>query len=243
MRNSEARHHSPGVERPRGFLCATGLGGLGRSEPQLAGTACRPASHSSRLPTGGRSVGWAIRGACASRGERDTPLLQLPWFFVLLGVVHGQCAMPGRAARSAARRAGAFLVYTITTPPTEAVLLCVRFLPRIPATASERRVTESLMFCAGIRENGTGRAVCDNNSASPTTLGAADRLTGTMHATVPLLYSIPDAAKMLAVSRRTLEREIASGRFPRPLKIGRSSRVSHGDVASYLEKLRAEVRR
>ena len=40
-----------------------------------------------------------------------------------------------------------------------------------------------------------------------------------------------------------LEREIARGRFPRPLKIGKNSRVSLNDLASYIRMLESERRK
>lgn len=52
-----------------------------------------------------------------------------------------------------------------------------------------------------------------------------------------LLVSLDDAAKRLSVSRRTIEREIAAGRFPRPMKIGRTTRVSLSALLAYIEKL------
>jgi excisionase family DNA binding protein len=54
------------------------------------------------------------------------------------------------------------------------------------------------------------------------------------------LFTLPRAALKLSVSKRTLERLIASGAFPRPLKIGRASRVMRADVANYLDQLRRE---
>ena len=51
------------------------------------------------------------------------------------------------------------------------------------------------------------------------------------------LLTLKQAAELLAISKRTLERQVAVGNFPRPLKIGRSSRVSMQDVSSYLERL------
>lgn len=54
------------------------------------------------------------------------------------------------------------------------------------------------------------------------------------------LFTMPRAAEKLSISKRTLERLIASGTFPPPVKIGRSSRVLHADIATYLEKLRRE---
>jgi len=52
------------------------------------------------------------------------------------------------------------------------------------------------------------------------------------------LLTLPAAATTLAISKRTLERLIASGEFPRPVKIGRASRVLSSDLAHYLEQLR-----
>ncbi len=53
-----------------------------------------------------------------------------------------------------------------------------------------------------------------------------------------LLLTLNQAAQSLAISKRTLERLIAGGVFPVPLKIGRSSRVSREDISNYLEQLR-----
>lgn len=55
-----------------------------------------------------------------------------------------------------------------------------------------------------------------------------------------LLLTLNQAAQTMAISKRTLERLIAGGVFPMPLKIGRSSRVSRDDIASYLEQLRRQ---
>jgi excisionase family DNA binding protein len=49
-----------------------------------------------------------------------------------------------------------------------------------------------------------------------------------------------EVAARLRVCRRTIEREIASGRFPRPLKVGRCSRFTESDLAGYEQKLREE---
>jgi excisionase family DNA binding protein len=51
------------------------------------------------------------------------------------------------------------------------------------------------------------------------------------------LLTLEQAAQMLAISKRTLERLIAGGEFSPPLKIGRSSRVAAEDVESYLQRL------
>jgi excisionase family DNA binding protein len=56
----------------------------------------------------------------------------------------------------------------------------------------------------------------------------------------PLLLSLDDAAQRLSVSRRTLEREIVHGRFPQPVKIGRSTRVSFAALEAYIRKLTGE---
>ena len=53
-----------------------------------------------------------------------------------------------------------------------------------------------------------------------------------------VLITIKEAARRLSVCRRTIEREIAFGRFPRPLKVGRASRVDVNDLAKYLLRLR-----
>lgn len=57
------------------------------------------------------------------------------------------------------------------------------------------------------------------------------------HVPLPLLITLDDAAKCLHLSRRTIEREISAGRFPRPLKIGRSSRVSMAALQAYIDRL------
>lgn len=57
---------------------------------------------------------------------------------------------------------------------------------------------------------------------------------------LPVLFTAGEVAQRLAISRRTLEREIARGRVPPPLKIGRASRWPAADVRSYLERLARE---
>jgi excisionase family DNA binding protein len=51
------------------------------------------------------------------------------------------------------------------------------------------------------------------------------------------LFTLPRAAERLSISKRTLERLIASGAFPHPVKIGRSSRITRGDIAAYLGRI------
>lgn len=53
------------------------------------------------------------------------------------------------------------------------------------------------------------------------------------------LVSLDDAAKRLSISRRTIEREISAGRFPRPIKIGRATRITLVALQSYIDKLSA----
>ena len=55
-----------------------------------------------------------------------------------------------------------------------------------------------------------------------------------------LLITLNQAALALSISRRTLERLIAGGTFPVPVKIGRSSRVPREDIVTYLEQLRRQ---
>ena len=54
------------------------------------------------------------------------------------------------------------------------------------------------------------------------------------------LFTLPQAAQKLAISKRTLERLISGGVFPRPVKIGRASRVMTADISAYLEQLRRQ---
>lgn len=51
------------------------------------------------------------------------------------------------------------------------------------------------------------------------------------------LLTIKDAAKRLAISPRTIHREISAGRFPRPVKIGRASRVPVSALEAYIQRL------
>lgn len=51
------------------------------------------------------------------------------------------------------------------------------------------------------------------------------------------LMTLPDAARLLAISTRTLWRLINRGEFPRPLKIGTASRVAREDVSAYKLRL------
>jgi excisionase family DNA binding protein len=60
---------------------------------------------------------------------------------------------------------------------------------------------------------------------------------------VSSLLTVQEVARRLDISKRTLEREIARGRFPRPIKIGSALRVLPGDVKVYLDDLLVKVGR
>lgn len=55
----------------------------------------------------------------------------------------------------------------------------------------------------------------------------------------PILITMEQAAQRLAISRRTLERLIAAGEFPSPLKLGRASRLAVEDIDAYCAQLRS----
>lgn len=52
-----------------------------------------------------------------------------------------------------------------------------------------------------------------------------------------LLLTLNEAARRLSVCRRTLERLIAAGEFPRPVKVAGSTRVPVADVEAYVARL------
>lgn len=56
----------------------------------------------------------------------------------------------------------------------------------------------------------------------------------------PSLLTSKQVALALGVCRRTLEREISRGRFPRPMKVGKSSRWPASDLQAYLDLLNRE---
>lgn len=63
----------------------------------------------------------------------------------------------------------------------------------------------------------------------------------TSHAVAPSFgrfLTLDQAAALLSVSKRTIMREIARGRFPKPAKVGRSTRVTLQDVESYAANIR-----
>lgn len=50
------------------------------------------------------------------------------------------------------------------------------------------------------------------------------------------MLTLDDVARILAVSRRTVERLVAGGDLPKPVKIGASSRMPEDDVQRYIER-------
>lgn len=55
--------------------------------------------------------------------------------------------------------------------------------------------------------------------------------------------SLDAAALALGVSKRTIQRLIASGEFPKPIKVGAASRVLVDDLERFIEAKRREGRR
>lgn len=53
----------------------------------------------------------------------------------------------------------------------------------------------------------------------------------------PVLITLNEAAQRLSVCRRTLEREMAAGRFPGVVRIGRARRVPLSALRDYLDRL------
>lgn len=84
--------------------------------------------------------------------------------------------------------------------------------------------------------------VCGIGAASGQAINSNDegKMASENSNVVVLLLSVPDAAKRLGVCRRSLERLIADGVFPRPVKLGRSSRVPVTDVERFVESLTRE---
>ena len=54
--------------------------------------------------------------------------------------------------------------------------------------------------------------------------------------TLSRMLTLDDVAALLSVSRRTIERLIAGGDLPKPVKIGASSRMPEDDVQRYIER-------
>lgn len=56
----------------------------------------------------------------------------------------------------------------------------------------------------------------------------------------PLLYGLKSVAALLGVSKRNVQRLIAARELPQPLKIGKLSKLSRGDVEGYIERLKQQ---
>ncbi|QNN23794.1 excisionase family DNA-binding protein [Planctomycetales bacterium ZRK34] len=54
------------------------------------------------------------------------------------------------------------------------------------------------------------------------------------------LMRLSQVAEMLGVCRRTVERMIASGVLPQPVKVGRSSCLPDSEVQEYIERIKLE---
>ena len=51
------------------------------------------------------------------------------------------------------------------------------------------------------------------------------------------LVSVNEAAKLMAISRRTVERLVSGGDLPSPIKIGGCSRFRIKDITGYIERM------
>lgn len=78
----------------------------------------------------------------------------------------------------------------------------------------------------------------ENDTADANDVAAGEDRSPAAAAAPAVVLTPGQVAARLTVSRRTLERLVAAGEFPAPMKIGRASRFHPGDVAIYLEKLR-----
>jgi excisionase family DNA binding protein len=50
------------------------------------------------------------------------------------------------------------------------------------------------------------------------------------------LISKKEAASLLSISTRTLDRLISSGELPQPIKVGKSSRIRLIDITQFIDK-------
>ena len=51
------------------------------------------------------------------------------------------------------------------------------------------------------------------------------------------LIKVKEVARLLAISRRTLERLVSAGKLPRPIKIGGCSRFRIKDITGYIKRM------
>jgi excisionase family DNA binding protein len=54
------------------------------------------------------------------------------------------------------------------------------------------------------------------------------------------LLGLDKVAKLLDVSKREVQRLIAAHELPKPIKIGRLSKLTAGEVEAYIEKLKQQ---
>lgn len=95
---------------------------------------------------------------------------------------------------------------------------------------------------SGLRGNWSAYSCCTN--ATGLWLAAIQHdsaMSSNSSPAVGACLTLKEVAARLQVCRRTLEREIQAGRFPRPLKIGRSVRVLESDLQAYFARLRGEA--
>lgn len=52
------------------------------------------------------------------------------------------------------------------------------------------------------------------------------------------MVTLIKASEILSISKRTLQRLIASGKFPRPIKVGATTRVLLSDLEGYIQHQR-----
>lgn len=57
----------------------------------------------------------------------------------------------------------------------------------------------------------------------------------------PLLVSKDEAAKRLGICKRTLEREIAAHKFPRPVRVRRRVLIPVSAIEGYLRRITGQV--
>ena len=60
-----------------------------------------------------------------------------------------------------------------------------------------------------------------------------------MNVDIERLISLDKVAELLDISEREVYRLIAAGELPRPVKIGRLSKLPLGEVLAYIEKLKS----
>lgn len=56
----------------------------------------------------------------------------------------------------------------------------------------------------------------------------------------PLLLTVTETARSLAISERHVWNLVAAGKLPRPVRLGKSSRWVRRDIEAYIESLKIE---